>query len=379
MQDDFIAHLRLIWKTYQLCQSVARSNDIGRECNQQIIKQVYDARVRSSVNGSSNLKLEVLSDDEALIARLSLSCLSMNVEELLSNQVEEKGDGWRLLSTLCNFALGKDFSVETQSLGEALLHAARHQVYWLHEASTEIMVASISAANCFSAFALAERCSSHRLLEGSEDFAKREFDAAVVGNLHSVGELSGPSLYRILACDDLNTSSELNVYKAVAAWVKHDKERRTQDLPRLLASVRMGLMSVADIADHIDSSDLVGKCPESSRLVAKAVISMYCTHKPPPKRRRLSAQCACFEDPEEETRAVPILDGRDAPVDDPPLDHGKLLLHDLEMSAPVGIVVRAKRPAKLHRGLEAAHPVLRPVRAAVYRHSASSTSVLSLM
>ena len=50
-------------------------------------------------------------------------------------------------------------------------------------------------------------------------------------------------LERVLSSDDLNVPNEELVFHALVLWVKHDRDVRLTTLPRLLAQVRLPLLT----------------------------------------------------------------------------------------------------------------------------------------
>lgn len=55
--------------------------------------------------------------------------------------------------------------------------------------------------------------------------------------------LSADEVAKLLSCDDLNVPNEETIFQALVMWAKHDIQGRKKHLPKLLAHIKLPLMS----------------------------------------------------------------------------------------------------------------------------------------
>ncbi|KAJ8668026.1 hypothetical protein QAD02_009689 [Eretmocerus hayati] len=74
----------------------------------------------------------------------------------------------------------------------------------------------------------------------------------------------------IISRNDLNVSSEQEVYETVMKWVNHDFSSREVYLPELLRQVRLNIISVEYLLDKIASDDVIRKSEECRDIIDEA-------------------------------------------------------------------------------------------------------------
>lgn len=81
-------------------------------------------------------------------------------------------------------------------------------------------------------------------------------------------QLSAEQLANLLKSDDLNVTSEEEVFYSLMEWVQHDQANREKDVPDLLSLIRLPLLAPVFIADHVET--LCGST-ECQQLVMEAL------------------------------------------------------------------------------------------------------------
>lgn len=66
-------------------------------------------------------------------------------------------------------------------------------------------------------------------------------------------QLSAEQLASLLKSDDLNVTSEEEVFYSLMEWVQHDQTNREKDVPDLLSLIRLPLLAPVFIADHVET------------------------------------------------------------------------------------------------------------------------------
>lgn len=103
-------------------------------------------------------------------------------------------------------------------------------------------------------------------------------------------QLSSEQLANLLKSDDLNVTSEEEVFYSLMEWVQHDPTNREKDVSDLLSLIRLPLLAPVFIADHVET--LCGST-ECQQLVMEALkwhllperrSQMITTHRTRPRK-----------------------------------------------------------------------------------------------
>jgi len=101
--------------------------------------------------------------------------------------------------------------------------------------------------------------------------------------------LPASELEKLLSSDDLNVPSEELVFQSLVDWINFDLTNRKSEASRLLACVRLPLLSPQYIADHIEIQPVLKDDPECHHLILEAM--KY--HLLPERRSLLQSTRTC--------------------------------------------------------------------------------------
>jgi len=96
-------------------------------------------------------------------------------------------------------------------------------------------------------------------------------------------------LVKLLSSDELNVSSEEEVYQALLSWINFDLANRRKSAAKLLGCVRLPLLSPQYIADHIENQPVLKDDPDCHHLILEAM--KY--HLLPERRSLLQSTRTC--------------------------------------------------------------------------------------
>lgn len=119
------------------------------------------------------------------------------------------------------------------------------------EACSEFLHPRLQANNVLGIRAFAETHHMKRLVISANKFIDRYF--VPVSRCEEFAQLSFEDVVNIVSRNELNIISEESVYEAVIDWVKRDVTNRQEDLPKLLAHVRLPLLTPQFLADSVAS------------------------------------------------------------------------------------------------------------------------------
>ena len=132
------------------------------------------------------------------------------------------------------------------------------------EACSEFLHPRLQANNVLGIRAFAETHHMTKLVNSANKFIDRYF--VPVSQAEEFAQLTCTDVVNIVSRNELNIDSEESVYEAVMEWVKRDTSSRQEDLPKLLAHVRLPLLTPQFLADSV-ASELLIKRSHSCRYV----------------------------------------------------------------------------------------------------------------
>ncbi|GAB4823552.1 hypothetical protein N2152v2_010598 [Parachlorella kessleri] len=160
-----------------------------------------------------------------------------------------------------------------QSLMQAVLCGTLAQARRVLQLCVAALQDSLAPHNCLTIYSVAASCRCAPLEAAAASYAVRNFAAASQLDYSGLTGLSSASLMGFLRSDELQVSSELEVFAALVAWVERDPERRLHGFARrLAAAVRLSLLTLQDF-EYVDSHPLVHKDTMALQVVAHAYLS----------------------------------------------------------------------------------------------------------
>lgn len=177
--------------------------------------------------------------------------------------VDVMGDPLQMLIQYCytgKIELRED-NVETMLATACLL-----QLTSVVDACCNFLAKQLHPSNCLGFALFAEQQSCVTLLDLSSRYTCHHF--MQVCKNQEFYQLNVEQLANLLKSDDLNVTSETDVFHALMAWVQHDASIRDKHIPELLGLVRLPLLQPTFIADYVES--LCGT-KECNQLVMEAL------------------------------------------------------------------------------------------------------------
>ena len=142
-------------------------------------------------------------------------------------------------------------------------------------------------SNCIGIRLFADAQSCIQLRDFARQYTEDNFQEVIRNQeflLLPPGELES-----ILSSDDLNVPSEEIIFQAFMDWVNFDVTARRTEAARLLACVRLPLLSPQYIADYIENEPVLKSDPECHHLILEAM--KY--HLLPERRSLLQSARTC--------------------------------------------------------------------------------------
>ena len=175
--------------------------------------------------------------------------------------------------------------VTTENVQSVLTAASIFQIEHLKTACAGFLKKQLAPFNCLGIKAFAEVHGCSKLVEEAVKFSISRFTEVAACDEFSV--LSTDDVVELLSRDDLKVHSEEDVFDAAVRWVGYDLSKRAQLMPKLLAQVRLPLLSPAVLADKVRPNELIQSNLLCRDLLDEALISY---HLLPERRGSISPQ-----------------------------------------------------------------------------------------
>ncbi|KAL4436734.1 hypothetical protein ABPG75_003873 [Micractinium tetrahymenae] len=211
-----------------------------------------------------------VSHGAAEVAKLVLKDLEAPEQAFTGSPTEE---GVEVVAALQRAVFGLESCME-RSLPQAVFLATLTQAVHALELVTAALLDVLGPSNCLSLLNVAAACGCVPLRRRARALALRHFSAAVQQDANGLLTMEEPLLLSLLCSGRLQVDSEMEVFRALAAWTEYDTAARQPRLAaRLARCVRLSSLALHDLyalGDH----PLVASDRQSSQLVAQAVIHM---------------------------------------------------------------------------------------------------------
>lgn len=203
--------------------------------------------------------------------RLVLAAFSDYFSAMFTGELSENGQSVvhltdmdpQAVEALIQYAYTSQIEIRVENVENLLSVSCILQIDEVKEACSEFMKHQLHPSNCLGIRAFADGHGCNDLYKIADVFTKERF-VDVVKNQEFL-LLSSECVAHLLSSDDLNVTSESQIFDALSAWAEYDEENRKQFLPRLLGFVRLPLLAPEFLVDKVEMSSLfrdMGPCRE---------------------------------------------------------------------------------------------------------------------
>ncbi|XP_078254473.1 kelch-like protein 18 [Rhinoraja longicauda] len=172
------------------------------------------------------------------------------------------------LEALINFAYNGRLAIDQQNVQSLLIGASFLQLQNVKDACCTFLRERLHPKNCLGVRQFAETMMCTVLYDSANSFIHQHF--VEVSMSEEFLALSFEEALELVARDELNVKSEEQVFEAVLAWVRFNREDRESYLPQLLTKVRLPLCRPQFLTDRVQQDDLVRCCHKCRDLVDEA-------------------------------------------------------------------------------------------------------------
>uniref|UniRef100_UPI00398E7947 kelch-like protein 18 n=1 Tax=Pristiophorus japonicus TaxID=55135 RepID=UPI00398E7947 len=188
--------------------------------------------------------------------------------ECKQDEIVMQGMDPSALEALINFAYNGRLAIDQQNVQSLLIGASFLQLQNVKDACCTFLRERLHPKNCLGVRQFAETMMCTVLYDSSNSFIHQHF--VEVSMSEEFLALPFEEVLELVARDELNVKSEEQVFEAVLAWVRFDRESRENYLPQLLTKVRLPLCRPQFLTDRVQQDDLVRCCHKCRDLVDEA-------------------------------------------------------------------------------------------------------------
>lgn len=152
-------------------------------------------------------------------------------------QAVAKMDG-EVLRQMIEFCYTATISIDRKYMDDLMAAAKKYRFVSLKSECRKYYESILCATNCLGIAALAKRYKFIPLMELANTMARERFDDVV--QCDEFKRLDSQRVIDFLDADDLNITSEEDVFNAVVQWVEFDLGTRKELMENLLKTVRVG-------------------------------------------------------------------------------------------------------------------------------------------
>ncbi|XP_002156698.1 kelch-like protein 18 [Hydra vulgaris] len=229
----------------------------------------------------------VAEDNEIKAHKIVLAATTPYFSAMFTNKMIESsspkiyihGVDSKSLQALVDFIYGENLYVRIDNVHNLLSAASLMQINCVKDACINYLMKKLHPENCLTVRNLADAFLCEKLLKAANSFLEKNF--VEVSQSDEFMQINIDNLIEIIKKDDLNVRSEEQIFEAVVSWVKVDIAKREEYLPRLLAHVRLPLLSPQYLSDRVLTEEII-----HNNIYCRDLIDEAKDYKLMPERRK---------------------------------------------------------------------------------------------
>ena len=177
-----------------------------------------------------------------------------SLRETFQHEIELKEVDGDALWTLVQYFYTGIVDLLEDNVETLLATASLLQLNCIVEACCQFLIKQLHPSNCLGIRRFADIHGCSNLLRTTNIYTNEHFTEVIKNQEFLL--LSADDVATLLQSDDLNVSSEEHVFDALLKWLEYDPKNRKQEASRLLAFVKLPLLSPAFLADHVENNEM---------------------------------------------------------------------------------------------------------------------------
>ncbi|XP_078580773.1 kelch-like protein 18 [Branchiostoma floridae x Branchiostoma japonicum] len=188
--------------------------------------------------------------------------------ECKQDEISIQGIEPSALEAMVNYAYCGQVQMDVTNVQSLLVAASFLQLHPVKEACCSFLEDRLHPNNCLGVKRFSETYMCHNLAEAANRYIQHNF--IEVYKSEEFLSLQKAEVLQLLSRDELNVKHEEEVYEAAIQWIRHDEERRKEDLVDLMSKVRLPLLKPQFIIERVMTEELVRSSHQCRDLVDEA-------------------------------------------------------------------------------------------------------------
>ncbi|XP_041351470.1 kelch-like protein 7 [Gigantopelta aegis] len=197
-----------------------------------------------------------------------------NLNESKQRQIKLYEVDPKSVSQIINYAYTGNLQITRGNAQNLLAASTLFQILPVQKACAKFMELQLDVNNCVGIHDFANIHNCEELKVKAREFIEKNFSE--VFKVEEFLNLPSDRIAEFLSSDELNVEKEETVFEALILWIYFDLENRKEFIGCLLHHVRLGLIPVKYIEDHIAQNALVKNCKKCLMLLENMREFEYC-------------------------------------------------------------------------------------------------------
>lgn len=219
----------------------------------------------------------VVGDKRIKAHRLVLAAFSDYFSAMFTGDLSENGQAEvnltdldpQAVEALIQYAYTSHIEIRVDNVENLLSVSCILQIDEVKDACSEFMKHQLHPSNCLGIRSFAEGHGCNELYKIADAFTKERF-VDVVKSQEFVF-LNAECVGQLLKSEDLNVTSESQIFEALCVWAEHDEQSRKRYLAKLLGFVRLPLLTPEFLVDKVEMSSLFRDMSPCRELIIEAM------------------------------------------------------------------------------------------------------------
>ncbi|XP_060688625.1 kelch-like protein 4 isoform X1 [Hemiscyllium ocellatum] len=220
--------------------------------------------------------LLIAGDHKIPAHRLVLSAVSDYFAAMFTNDVREakqeeikmEGVDPDALKALVHYAYTGLLELKEETIESLLAAACLLQLSQVVDVCCNFLMKQLHPSNCLGIRSFADAQGCMNLLKVAHSYTTEHFMEVIKNQEFLL--LPASEIEKLLASDDINVPDEETIFQALMMWVKHDLQKRQQDLAMLLSYIRLPLLSPQFLAD-LENNSMFADDLDCQKLLMEAM------------------------------------------------------------------------------------------------------------
>ncbi|XP_022090242.1 kelch-like protein 17 [Acanthaster planci] len=170
---------------------------------------------------------------------------------------------------LVQFAYTAEINIGEKNVQSLLPAASLLQLHSVRDACCKFLLGQLDPSNCLGIRRFADMHGCYDLEQSSHLYSLQNFNHVV--NTEEYLHLPADEVMQLISSEQLNITSEEDVFNAVVLWVRADMPTRQRYVAKLMERVRLPLLTRDFLVNTVETEPIIRSSPECKDLLIEAL------------------------------------------------------------------------------------------------------------